>query len=202
MIGSWIGSFPRRRLSNSGKRRLCPSTPRIGSARSLSSATDLTRISTQPESSTPDLVFIAGKQGVAYLVNRTTMGGLAHGGPIEGVYSGCLFGTCSGGGPKVFSAAAYWDGGSSGRLILVPGRGRQPAGCQGNGGVVALGLGTAPMTRKSTFRVRWCGDRERAVRGQSPANAPAAPACGAINDPGMIERRARLNEVANEPAAR
>jgi hypothetical protein len=32
--------------------------------------------------------------------------------------------------------------------------------------------------------------------------APAARACGAINDPGMIERRARLNEVANEPDTR
>ena len=111
----------------------------------------------QPESSTPDLVFIAGKQGVAYLVNRTTMGGLAHSCPIEGVYSGCLFGGCSGNGPKVFSAAAYWDGGSSGRLILVPGRGRQPAGCQGDGGVVALRLEAAPGTRTSTFRVAWCG---------------------------------------------
>ena len=26
--------------------------------------------------------------------------------------------------------------------------------------------------------------------------------CGAINDPGMIDRKARPNEVANEPAAR
>ncbi|HTD48235.1 MAG TPA: PQQ-binding-like beta-propeller repeat protein [bacterium] len=110
----------------------------------------------QPDSSTPDLVFIAGKQGVAYLINRANMGGLTRPGPVEGVYSRCLFGDCRSGGPKVFSATAYWDGGSSGRLILVPGRGRQPAGCQGDGGVVALRLEAAPGTRASMFRVQWC----------------------------------------------
>src|SRR2546430_9806602 len=35
----------------------------------------------QPDSSTPDLVFIAGKQGVGYLINRTSMDGLNGGGP-------------------------------------------------------------------------------------------------------------------------
>ncbi|HEX9247817.1 MAG TPA: PQQ-binding-like beta-propeller repeat protein [bacterium] len=131
----------------------------------------------QPDSSTPDLVFIAGKQGVGYLINRTNMGGLAGGGPVEGVYSGCLFGDCRGGGLSVFSDTAYWDGGSSGRLILVPGRGRQPAGCQGNGGVVALGLGTAPMTRKSTFRVRWCGPSMR---------DPGAPSVSGVGPDGGL----------------
>src|SRR5215467_1947680 len=62
--------------------------------------------------------------------------------------------------------------------------------------------GNRAVLHEADFRVRWCGDRERAVRGQSPATTPAARACGAINDPGMIERRARLNEVANEPDAR
>src|SRR5205807_6680062 len=37
----------------------------------------------QPDSSTPDLVFIAGKQGVAYLINRANMGGLTRPGPVE-----------------------------------------------------------------------------------------------------------------------
>jgi hypothetical protein len=62
--------------------------------------------------------------------------------------------------------------------------------------------GNQAVLHEADFRVRWCGDRERAVRDQSPATAPAARACGAINDPGMIERGARLNEVANEPDAR
>ena len=62
--------------------------------------------------------------------------------------------------------------------------------------------GNQVVLHEADFRVRWCGDRERAVRGQSPASAPTARACGAITDPGMIEQRGRLNEVANEPDAR
>jgi len=128
----------------------------------------------QPDSSTPDLVFIAGKQGVGYLIDRTNMGGLARGGPgvNEGVYSACVFGGCRGGRPEVFSAAAYWDGGNSGRLIVVPGRGLQPAGCRGEGGVVALRLDAAPGTRKATFRVGWCGPS------MSDPGAPAVSGAG------------------------
>ena len=60
---------------------------------------------------------------------------------------------------------------------------------------VAQTAGNQAGLHEADFQVRWCGDREQAA-------APAARACGAINDPGMIERRARLNEVANEPDAR
>ncbi len=112
----------------------------------------------QPGTATPDLVFIAGKQGVGYLINRATMGGVAHGDGIEGegVYSRCIFGDCRGGGHETFSASAYWNGGTAGRFILVPGHGNQPAGCHGTGGVVALHLDIAPDTRTSIFRVAWC----------------------------------------------
>ncbi len=112
----------------------------------------------QTGSATPHLIFIAGKQGVGYLINRAMMGGVSKGNGITGeaVFSRCLFGTCEHDRPQVFSAAAYWDGGSAGRLILVPGRGRQPAPCAGTGGVIALKLGTAPGSRASTLGVAWC----------------------------------------------
>lgn len=112
----------------------------------------------QEGSATPDLVFIAGKQGVGYLINRADMGGVGHGDGVagEGVYSRCLFGDCHGGRPEVFSASAYWDGGSAGRFILVPGRGSQTGGCSGTGGVVALRLDVAAGTRASTFGPAWC----------------------------------------------
>jgi hypothetical protein len=134
----------------------------------------------QEGSTTPDLVFIAGKQGVGYLINRVEMGGVSRGDGIEGegVYSRCLFGDCRGGRPKVFSASAYWDGGSAGRLILVPGHGDQPGGCRGSGGVVALRLDVAPSTHVSTFRTAWC----------SPSMSdPGAPAVsGVAPDGGLV----------------
>lgn len=117
----------------------------------------------QRDSTTPNLVFIAGKQGVGYLINRANMGGVSRGNGItgEGVYSQCVFGTCRNGGREVFSAFAYWDGGSIGRLILLPGRGPQPAPCRGTGGVVALRLDVASGPRTSTFRVAWCSPSMR-----------------------------------------
>jgi hypothetical protein len=141
----------------------------------------------QAGTSTPRLLFIAGKQGVGYLLNRDGMGGLGRGDGVtgEGLYSRCLFGTCRGGRPEVFSATAYWDGGSAGRLILVPGRGSQPAPCRGTGGVVALRLGTAPGSRASTFSVAWC----------SPSMTdPGAPAVSSDGPRGalvwVVDRRA------------
>jgi PQQ-like domain len=117
----------------------------------------------QQGSTTPDLVFIAGKQGVGYLINRAAMGGVSHGDGVrgEGVYSRCIFGDCRSRAPQVFSASAYWDGGSAGRLILVPGRGAQPQGCRGTGGLVALRLEIDSGTRASTFGVAWCSPSMR-----------------------------------------
>ena len=143
----------------------------------------------QPDASTPRLLFIAGKQGVGYLVNRDDMGGLSRGDGIagEGVYSRCLFGTCQGGVPEVFSGTAYWDGGRAGRFIVVPGRGGQPAPCRGAGGVVALRMGTAPGSRASTFTVAWC----------SPSMTdPGAPAVSSAGASGglvwVVDRRAGI----------
>ncbi len=128
----------------------------------LGSATPVI-LPSQPGSSTPDLIFAAGKQGVGYLINRANMGGVGRGNGItgEGVYSRCIFGDCRGGGPKVFSAFAYWDGGTAGRMILVPGRGTLPAPCHGTGGVVALRLGVAPGQSTALFQVAWCSPSMR-----------------------------------------
>lgn len=134
----------------------------------------------QPGSSTPDLVFIAGKQGVGYLINRAAMGGVGRGNGIEGeaVYSRCVFGSCRGGGPEVFSASAYWDGGSAGRFILVPGRGIQPAECKGTGGVVALRLDVAPATRATSFRIAWCSPSMRTAG--APSVSGVGPESGLV----------------------
>ena len=130
--------------------------------------------------STPRLLFIAGKQGVGYLINRDDMGGWSHGNGVagEGVYSRCIFGSCGQRGSEVASAAAYWDGGRAGRLILVPGRGRQPEPCHGTGGLAALRLGTAPDSRAASFSVAWCSPSMR---------DPGAPAVsGAGPDGGLV----------------
>jgi hypothetical protein len=134
----------------------------------------------QPGSGTPHLVFIAGKQGVGYLINRDNMGGVGKGDGIsgEGAFSRCIFGTCHGDAPQVFSASAYWDGGSGRRLILVPGRGRQPAPCRGTGGIVALKLGTTPRPRAPMLDVAWCSPSMR---------DPGAPSVsGAGPDGGVV----------------
>lgn len=130
--------------------------------------------------STPHLLFIAGKQGVGYLINRDNLGGQSRGNGVagEGVYSRCLFGSCGYGGAEVASATAYWDGGSAGRLIFVPGRGRQPGPCRGTGGIAALRLGTAPGSRTATFAIAWCGPS------MSDPGAPAVS--GAGPDGGLV----------------
>lgn len=144
----------------------------------LGSATPLV-LPPQPGSATPDLLFIAGKQGVGYLVNRAGMGGASRGDGVEGegVYSRCVFGTCRNGRPEVFSASAYWDGGEGARLVLVPGRGSQPAPCRGSGGVVALRLQTAPGTGAQTFGVEWCSPSMR---------DPGAPAVSGSGRGGVV----------------
>lgn len=132
----------------------------------------------QTGSATPHLIFIAGKQGVGYLINRDMMGGVSKGDGVngEGVFSRCVFGTCGHDRPQVFSAAAYWDGGGASRLILVPGRGQQPTPCAGSGGVIALKLGTAPNSRAS-FSVAWC----------SPSMGdPGAPAVSGVGPDGGV----------------
>jgi hypothetical protein len=128
----------------------------------------------QPGSTTPHLVFIAGKQGVGYLINRDSMGGVSKGDGItgEGLYSQCVFGACRDGGLQVASATAYWDGGSAGRLILVPGRAAQPAPCRGTGGIVALRLGVTG-SRASVFDVTWCSSSMRAPGAPSVSSAGA-----------------------------
>jgi outer membrane protein assembly factor BamB len=130
----------------------------------------------QPGTSTPHLVFTAGKQGVAYLINRDDMGGLAKGNGTsgEGVYSRCVFGSCGRGGFSVFSAGAYWDGGGAGRFVYLPGTGRsaQPAPCRGSGGVVALRLGVSAQSHASTLDVAWCSP------GMRDAGAPAVTGSG------------------------
>ncbi len=128
----------------------------------------------QPASATPNLVFIAGKQGVGYLINRNNMGGVSRGDGVtgEGVYSRCIFGTCQGSGPQVYSAAAYWDGGNAGRFILVPGHGSQPAPCRGTGGVVALRL-EVTASRTPMLQVAWCSPS------MSDPGAPAVSSNGA-----------------------
>jgi hypothetical protein len=133
----------------------------------------------QPGASPPRLLFIAGKQGVGYLIDRDRMGGVSRGNGItgEGVYSRCVFGACGTGGFAVASAAAYWDGGPAGRLILVAGRGRQPAPCTGDGGVAALRLDVAPRTRRVTFSVAWCSPSMR---------DPGAPSVSGAGPDGVV----------------
>ncbi len=134
----------------------------------------------QPDSATPHLLFIAGKQGVGYLINRDDMGGLSKGTGItgEGLYSRCISGGCADRGFNVFSAMAYWDGGGAGRFILVPTYGSQPSPCRGNGGVIALRLGTVAGSRAATFDVAWCGPSMR--RAGSPAVSGAGPDGGLV----------------------
>ena len=78
---------------------------------------------------------------------------------------------------------AWWLYGSVAPLAAVPGGRRGPGG----------------FPRTGLSNLRHC---ERACSRQVSDNGPASRACGAIDDPGMIERRARPNEVAHEPDAR
>ncbi|HEV2281732.1 MAG TPA: PQQ-binding-like beta-propeller repeat protein [bacterium] len=131
----------------------------------------------QPGAATPHLVLAAGKQGVAYLINRDNLGAVAKGDGVsgEGVYSRCVFGDCRSGNGRIFSAGAYWDGGMAGRFVYLPGTGRgaQPAPCKNMGGVVALRLGVSAQSHASTLDVAWCSP------GMRDAGAPAVTGSGA-----------------------
>jgi putative pyrroloquinoline-quinone binding quinoprotein len=131
----------------------------------------------QPGTATPHLVLAAGKQGVAYLINRDNLGGVAKGDGVggEGVYSRCVFGDCRSGNGRIFSAGAYWDGGTAGRFVYLPGTGRgaQPAPCRNMGGVVALRLGVSAQSHASTLDVAWCSP------GMQDPGAPAVTGSGA-----------------------
>jgi hypothetical protein len=132
----------------------------------------------QPGTATPRLVFTAGKQGVGYLINRDDMGGVAkpNGAAGEGVYSRCIFGgECRGGGGRIFSAGAYWDGGPAGRFVYVPGTGRaaQPEPCHGTGGIAALRLGVSAASHASVLDVAWCSPT------MGDAGAPVVTGSGA-----------------------
>ncbi len=108
----------------------------------------------QPDLTAPHLVFIESEQGVAYLIDRDDMSRGTAGA------SRCVFGTCGRDALEHASAAAYWDGGTAGRLIVVAGRGRQPAPCQDTGGVVALRL-AAPQAHTAALDVAWCSPSMR-----------------------------------------
>ncbi|HVB11024.1 MAG TPA: PQQ-binding-like beta-propeller repeat protein [Bacillota bacterium] len=111
----------------------------------------------QTGTTTPNLIFAMGKPGVAYLLNRDSLGGLSHGNGItgEGLFSACLFGPCGQQRAGSFATAAYWQGGSAGNFLFAAGGGHQPAPCQAQGGVLGLRLGTQ-SNGASDFSVGWC----------------------------------------------
>jgi len=111
----------------------------------------------RPDLASPRLVFFEDGRGVAHVVNRDDMGGVSRGNGSVGEEgsSRCVFGACDRDVPQAPPAAAYWDGGSVGRVVLVAGLGRQPAPCQGTGGVVALRLAT-PVAHSPKLDVAWC----------------------------------------------
>lgn len=112
---------------------------------------------TQTGTSTPHLLFLTGKPGVGYLLNRDALGGIARGNGVrgEGVYSACLFGPCGSQREGSFATAAYWNGGSRGNFLFTAGDGAQPAPCRGRGGVEALRL-AVNKAGTSTFATTWC----------------------------------------------
>ncbi len=105
----------------------------------------------------PHLLFVAGKEGTGYLVNRDAPGGQGQGDGItgEGLWSGCLYGGCrSTLAEAVFTTAAYFRTGAGASYIVTAGQLAQPAPCSGTGGVVAWRLTTRPSP---SLRVAWCG---------------------------------------------
>ncbi len=100
-------------------------------------------------SSTPHLLFQAGKQGVGYLINRDNLGGpsMGTGTTREGVSSASLFSS------GIYGAAGAWSNGTD-VYVFVPGRGNRAMPCTGTGGVMALRL-MAGATG-SAMQVAWC----------------------------------------------
>jgi hypothetical protein len=100
------------------------------------------------------LLFVAGKQGVGYLVDRDNPGGNGTGNGIAGeaLWSGCLYGDCAGAQAAVFTTAAYFRSPDGSPYVVTAGRAAQPAPCTGRGGLVAWRLTPAPALEPA-----WCG---------------------------------------------
>jgi outer membrane protein assembly factor BamB len=99
-------------------------------------------------SSTPHLLLQGGKAGVAYLLNRDNLGGMAMLGGTDGVFSAPV---TSG---AIIGGMATWTDGTA-VYGFVPTTGTRPMPCTGTGGVVALRLGIA-TGGASTFGAAWC----------------------------------------------
>jgi hypothetical protein len=101
-------------------------------------------------SSTPHLLFQAGKAGVGYLLNRDDLGGLGSGDGShgEGLYSMPLF---AGG---MYGSSAAWSDGTD-VYVFVPGAFTRAAPCTGANGVMALRLGRG-TSGASTLQPAWC----------------------------------------------
>ena len=91
----------------------------------------------QSGSSTPDLLFFAGKQGVAYLVDRSNLGGVGTGDGVngEGVFSDQLYDG------QIINAPAVFDS-AQGTYLYVSAFGTQQAPCTGQNGTTAIKLTT------------------------------------------------------------
>jgi PQQ-like domain len=139
-----------------------------------------------PGDSVPPLVFVAAGQGAGYLVNRDDMGGRGKENSIGGdaVYSRCIFAGCAADPAESTSAAAYWEATDTGGLILVPGRGRQPAPCERSGGIAALRRTAPPATRRSILALAWCSASMR------DPGTPAASGTGRAGVVWVVDRGA------------
>jgi hypothetical protein len=114
---------------------------------------------TQTGSSTPDLLFFAGKQGVGYLVDRANLGGVGTGDGVngEGIFSDQVYDG------QIINAPAFFQS-AQGTMIYLSGFGTQQGSCTGQNGTTALKLST-DGNGATRFDVMWCVDHG----GGSPA---------------------------------
>lgn len=126
-----------------------PSNWRIlnGADADLGSSTPLL-LPPQPESTTPNMIFITGKAGVGHLLNRDNLGGLGTGDGVngEGIYSTRLYG-------GAYSTAAYYEDPVNGPMIFLSGFGTHET-CRTRG-TAALSLGVTEEG-DSLYRTLWC----------------------------------------------